>query len=66
MNDDEVKITVRLPPELHAKLIERARTTRRSLNSEVITLLERFVDSREIGVPLRPESDGEDAKAGGA
>ncbi|MFF6785800.1 Arc family DNA-binding protein [Streptomyces sp. NPDC012510] len=35
-----VKVTVRLPDELHARLVSQAATDRRSLNSEILHLLE--------------------------
>ncbi|MFL1375884.1 toxin-antitoxin system HicB family antitoxin [Nocardiopsis protaetiae] len=47
---DEKRISLRLPPDLHARLVEQARLDRRSLNSEIVHLLE---------VAL-PEMDGND------
>lgn len=38
--DEEKRITLRLPADLHARLAEHARRDRRSLNSEIIHLLE--------------------------
>jgi predicted HicB family RNase H-like nuclease len=38
--DPEKRISLRLPTDLHARLVEEARTDRRSLNSEIIHLLE--------------------------
>ncbi|MFE5191465.1 Arc family DNA-binding protein [Streptomyces sp. NPDC056628] len=38
--DDEKRISLRLPTELHARLVEAARADRRSLNSEILHLLE--------------------------
>ncbi|WP_078499888.1 Arc family DNA-binding protein [Wenjunlia vitaminophila] len=38
--DNEKRISLRLPTDLHARLVEAARTDRRSLNSEIIHLLE--------------------------
>ncbi|MFM9695220.1 Arc family DNA-binding protein [Streptomyces europaeiscabiei] len=35
-----VKVTVRIPDELHARLVSQAETDRRSLNSEILHLLE--------------------------
>ena len=49
--DSEVRFTLRLPTELHVKLKERCEKTRRKLNSEIVILIERFVDSEEISVP---------------
>jgi plasmid stability protein len=39
-----------LPPELHERLKENAKVNRRSLNAEVITLLEAAVGPRRINV----------------
>lgn len=53
MADDEsedVKLNLRLPKELHTALTQRAARNRRSLNSEMLTLLERFVDSPELAL----------------
>jgi len=38
--EDEKRISLRLPTELHARLVEEARADRRSLNSEIAHLLE--------------------------
>jgi predicted HicB family RNase H-like nuclease len=38
--EDEKRISLRLPTELHARLVEEARADRRSLNSEIVHLLE--------------------------
>ncbi|MBE8469535.1 Arc family DNA-binding protein [Streptomyces justiciae] len=35
-----VKVTVRIPDELHARLVAQAETDRRSLNSEILYMLE--------------------------
>jgi antitoxin FitA len=39
-----------LPSELHERLKENARMNRRSLNAEVITLLEAAVEPRKLNV----------------
>ncbi|MEV6728046.1 MULTISPECIES: Arc family DNA-binding protein [unclassified Streptomyces] len=38
--DDEKRITLRLPSDLHAWLAAQAKSTRRSLNSEILHRLE--------------------------
>ncbi|MCX4883638.1 MULTISPECIES: Arc family DNA-binding protein [unclassified Streptomyces] len=38
--DDEVRITLRLPADLHAWLATQAKSARRSLNSEIVYRLE--------------------------
>ncbi|MER8035730.1 Arc family DNA-binding protein [Streptomyces hydrogenans] len=38
--DEEKRITLRLPVDLHAWLVAQARTARRSLNSEIVHRLE--------------------------
>ncbi|WP_406429352.1 Arc family DNA-binding protein [Streptomyces sp. NBC_01589] len=42
---DEKRITLRLPDDLHARLTEHARIDRRSLNSEIVHLLEVTIDT---------------------
>ncbi|MFB7576531.1 Arc family DNA-binding protein [Streptomyces sp. NPDC056165] len=37
---DEKRISLRLPTDLHARLVEQACSDRRSLNSEIVHLLE--------------------------
>ncbi|MFF8913699.1 Arc family DNA-binding protein [Streptomyces sp. NPDC015032] len=48
--DETARITLRLPKDLHERLVEEARSGRRSLNSEIVHLLE---------VALSP-ADGDD------
>ncbi|MGW8767246.1 Arc family DNA-binding protein [Streptomyces sp. NPDC055815] len=38
--DEEKRITLRLPAELHEWLVDQARSARRSLNSEIVHRLE--------------------------
>ncbi|MET8327709.1 Arc family DNA-binding protein [Streptomyces sp. NPDC005181] len=38
--DHEVRITLRLPADLHAWLVAKAKSARRSLNSEIVYRLE--------------------------
>lgn len=38
--DEEKRVTLRLPADLHERLAARARADRRSLNSEILHLLE--------------------------
>ncbi|MGX4695318.1 Arc family DNA-binding protein [Streptomyces sp. JNUCC 63] len=38
--EDEKRISLRLPAALHTRLVEEARADRRSLNSEIVHLLE--------------------------
>ncbi|MEV5932957.1 toxin-antitoxin system HicB family antitoxin [Streptomyces sp. NPDC093250] len=40
MNHEEVRITLRLPADLHARLVAEAKRARRSLNSEILHRLE--------------------------
>ena len=47
-------LTIRnLPEDLHAALKERARKNRRSLNQEVISILDGFSDSSDEGMHLK-------------
>jgi len=38
--DDEKRVSLRLPTDLHARLVAQAKKDRRSLNSEIVHLLE--------------------------
>ncbi|KKD07016.1 Arc family DNA-binding protein [Streptomyces sp. WM6386] len=38
--DEEKRITLRLPADLHEWLVEQAKSARRSLNSEIVYCLE--------------------------
>ena len=48
------KTHVYLPLALHARLQEVARQDRRSLNSEIVWLLEQALEAREKGKPDAP------------
>ena len=50
---ERVRITLRLPPELHKLLNNRRKILRRSLNEEIVIILDRFVDAKEIIVPSK-------------
>lgn len=43
----EVRITLRLPSEIHDKLKEAMKDSRRSMNSEIIVQLERGLSAKE-------------------
>ena len=45
--ETEVKLTLRLPAALHARVVELARRDRRSLNSELVVLLEDAAEQAE-------------------
>jgi predicted HicB family RNase H-like nuclease len=45
--EHEVRLTVRLPAELHRRVVELARRDRRSLNGELVWLLERAAAEAE-------------------
>lgn len=45
--NDEKKITIRIPPELHEQLVKAAEQDTRSLNGEIIALLRAAIASRE-------------------
>ncbi|MER5943021.1 Arc family DNA-binding protein [Streptomyces sp. NPDC001928] len=47
--DHEVRITLRLPADLHAWLVAQAKSTRRSLNSEIVYRLESERAASEAG-----------------
>ncbi|MGW4424502.1 Arc family DNA-binding protein [Streptosporangium sp. NPDC004631] len=60
--ESEVRITLRVPGDLHTRLTTRAQRERRSLNSEILHLLEGALtaDSGESATPAplrgRPNS----------
>ncbi len=56
--DDVIRFSLRLPSELHARLASQARHDRRSLNSELVYLLEVALDV--VGVDANPPN-GESA-----
>jgi len=45
---DGIKLNLRLPRELHSALVVRAKKNRRSLNNEMLIMLERLEKSEEI------------------
>lgn len=49
-DNDEVKITVRLPYWLHAIYEKRAGQLRRSLNSEFVMALDRYKEAKEVSL----------------
>ncbi len=50
--EDKVKVfSLRIPKELYKQVDKKSKKNRRSVNSEILILLERFVDSEEILVP---------------
>ncbi|GGU40682.1 FitA-like ribbon-helix-helix domain-containing protein [Actinomadura livida] len=51
-----VRISLRLPEELHARLVEQAARDRRSLNSQILHLLEETLDAAESDT--HPPGDG--------
>jgi hypothetical protein len=51
----EKRISLRLPSALHAALVTLADGDRRSLNSELIALLEHVVKQRETEAPAATE-----------
>lgn len=46
MNDDK-KITVRIPPDLHEALVKLAEQDTRSLNGEIVALLRKAIADRQ-------------------
>jgi len=48
--DEEKRITVRLPVELHERLAAQAKRERRSVNSEIVHLLEAVLADRPPGI----------------
>ncbi|MGY1498500.1 Arc family DNA-binding protein [Streptomyces sp. QTS52] len=52
-----IKFTLRLPEDLHQRLTDQAATDRRSLNSEMLHLLEIGLSAVSSGTPNRPAGD---------
>jgi hypothetical protein len=49
----EVKVTIRLPAGLHAQLVDVAQLDQRSMNREIIVLLEEALEKRRIYLDLK-------------
>ncbi|MGW1784254.1 Arc family DNA-binding protein [Streptomyces sp. NPDC002143] len=52
-----IKFTLRLPEDLHQRLIDQAATDRRSVNSEMLHLLEVGLTAVAPETPNRPGGD---------
>lgn len=44
---DEKRITLRLPAQMHERIVQTAKKEHRSLNAEIIALLEQILDCRD-------------------
>lgn len=51
MADESVKLTIRIPADLHAALAELAKLDVRSLNAEIAVLLREAVERRRAAAP---------------
>jgi hypothetical protein len=61
MSEERVRLLLRMPAGLKAKLVELAQRERRSLNRQIEFLLERSVREEskgETGESLRPKGEG--------
>ena len=47
-NEDEVRMTLRLPSDLHRHLVALAARERRSLHAQIVYLLERALEDTEV------------------
>lgn len=45
------RLTMRIPSVLHSQLLERCEKSGRSLNTEIIILLQAFIEAEEIVIP---------------
>ncbi|MER6130355.1 Arc family DNA-binding protein [Streptomyces sp. NPDC001795] len=52
-----IKFTLRLPEDLHQRLTDQAAVDRRSLNSEILHLLEVGLSAVPSATPNRPDGD---------
>lgn len=50
-----IRITLRLPEDVHARVVAQAETDRRSLNSEIVHLIEGGLESATRVREERPE-----------
>ncbi|MFZ3211578.1 MAG: hypothetical protein WA188_08690 [Terriglobales bacterium] len=60
MSEERVRLLLRMPASLKAKLVELAQRERRSLNRQIEFLLERSIREEskdEAGESLRPKSE---------
>ena len=52
-NEQMKDFALRIPEYLYDLLEKRSKVTRRSVNSEIIVILERFADAKEVLVPSK-------------
>jgi plasmid stability protein len=57
MPNDQPRLQVRLPDELHRRLIRAARLDRRSLNAEIVALLDWAIEYAEDDIKKRLRLD---------
>lgn len=60
--EKDVPFALRLPVELRDQLKRRSEKNRRSMNQEIVTILERFADSREVLLVPEEEIDNDEPK----
>lgn len=60
--EKDVPFALRLPVELRDQLKRRSEKNRRSMNQEIVTILERFADSREVLLVPEEEIDNDELK----
>lgn len=51
-----ISITVRMPPDVRDKIYNLAEKERRSINSEIIHLIELSLDAKALGSPKKETS----------
>ncbi|WP_255951332.1 Arc family DNA-binding protein [Streptomyces odontomachi] len=61
-----IKFTLRLPDDLHQRLTDQATTARRSLNSEILRLLESDLSATPSATPNRCDGDSTSPRHAGA
>ena len=52
-------VTVRMPDDLHAQLVALAEREKRSLNGQILSVLEKAVESAKVTPPDKKETAGE-------
>ncbi|MBU2703187.1 hypothetical protein Ga0466249_004323 [Sporomusaceae bacterium BoRhaA] len=45
--DEEIRMTFRIPPDIYKKIVESAKKNRRSINNEMVVALEQFIEKNK-------------------
>lgn len=61
-NDSTIRITLRIPADLHEKLVKAASEDNRSMNAEIIQRLEKSLDPNQLKTPGKWGSISQDGQ----